>query len=160
MNKLLSDIKLFSTKIPKFFTTWSVFIFILTNIFRKNLPYFILLCSQNLIFTTSIFGYYLLNKFGHNLIKRFTSLKLIYIDIFNYIFHVFPMIYILLIKKEILIPRDYNDIIYSILFTLCLMYSYLKLYNPNKIYWFTGYKKKRLIPIVLIIYIFCFFIKK
>ena len=73
MNKLLSDIKLFSTKIPKFFTTWSVFIFILTNIFRKHLPYFILLCSQNFIFSTSIFGYYLLNKYGHNLLKQYTS---------------------------------------------------------------------------------------
>ena len=35
MNKLLLDIKVFSSKIPQFFTTWSVFIFILSNIFVK-----------------------------------------------------------------------------------------------------------------------------
>ncbi len=160
MNKLLQDLKLFSTKIPQFFTTWSLFIFILTTLFSKYMPYFILLCSQNLIFTTSIFGYYILNKYGHNLLKLFTSLKLIYVDIFNYIFHVLPLLYIFVIKKEILVPRNYNDILYSILFSICIIYLYLKNINPTKIYWFTGYKKKLLISITMTLYILCFFIKK
>ena len=159
MNKLLSDIKVFSSKIPQFFTTWSVFIFILSNIFIKYMPYFLLLCSQNLIISTSFFGFYLLNKFGSNLLKSYKSFSLYHVDIFNYTFHIFPLIYIFLIKKNFLIVRNFYDIFYSIIFSCFISFIYLKLNNPSRIYSFTGYKNFKLISIILIIYIMCFFIK-
>lgn len=159
MNKLLLDIKIFSSKIPQFFTTWSVFIFILSNIFVKYMPYSLLLCSQNLIISTSFFGFYLLNKFGSNLLKPYKSFSLYHVDIFNYTFHILPLIYIFIIKKKFLIVRNLYDIFYSIIFSCFISLIYLKLNNPSKIYSFTGYKKIQLISIVLTIYILCFFIK-
>ena len=159
MNKnLLSDIKLFLKKIPKFFTTWIVIIFIITNIFEKHIPYYILLSSQNFILTTSTFGFYILHKYGHNLLKKFNSIKLFHIEIFNFLFHVFPLLYIFEIKNKILITRNNDDLIRSFIFSCVIIFLYLFLYNPTNVYWFTRYNKKKLITISIVIYISLFFI--
>ena len=158
MSKFYLDLKLLLTKIPEFFTNWCIVLFILTIIFKSYITYSVLLCSQNLILTTSIVGYYLLNNYGHNILKEYPSFDAIYINISNYIFHLLPLFYILLIEKQLLIFRNSNDIIWSVIFSICFFYVYLKLYNPEKTYWFTGYKRNSLILIALIFYILCFII--
>ena len=159
MSKLL-DFKKFLSTMPFFFTNWCITLFILTNIFSKQLPFPILLCSQNLILTTSILGYYLIKIYGYKIINKYKSFKPIHIDIFNYVKHIFPLIFIFFIRKEILIYRNSNDIMYSVLFSYLFIQTYLKLCNPEEIYWFTGYKKNSLILLALVIYVLCFIVPK
>lgn len=159
MNILLSDILLLIKTIPTFFTTWSIIIFILVIIFKNYLPNFIVLSSKNIILTTSIFGYYLMYTYGHNFLKQYQSFKLIHIKIFNYIIHVLPLFIILIIKEYFFKPIILYDILYSILFTFLIILVYLKLYDIENVYSFTGYKKEKLILIATIIYILCFLIK-
>ena len=134
-------------KLKKFFTTWCLLLWLIITGINKNykLPNFVLVLSQNLIITTSYFGFYFLFKYGNNISKKYKQVKNYQIQLINIITHILPLLYIKYILKKIYIVKDTKEFLLILSISGLLIKKYLSMYNPKKIYWFTKYSNKKLI---------------
>jgi len=157
----MNAINIFLPKLKQFFTTWCLVLWMTITIINKNykLPNFLLVFAQNLILTTSYFGYYILTSYGHNILKKYKDVKNYQIQIVNIITHILPLIYIKYVLKKIYVVNDTKEFLLILSISGLLIKKYLSMYNPEKIYWFTKFSKKKLISSAVIFYIMLFFVQ-
>ena len=153
--------KVFCTS-NKFFTTWSWILWsiccILKYKFNVNVPNFLMVASQNFILACCIVGYYIMYVYGHNIKKKFKSIKMYLIDIVNILTHVVPFIFLIIFNKFESI-NNLNQLIYSIIFSILFCTVYLITNNPKQVYWFTKWNLKKILKIGTIVYSSLYFIK-
>lgn len=157
----MNAINIFLPKLKQFFTTWCLILWILITIINKHykLPNFLLVFAQNLILTTSYFGYYLLSRYGHNITKKYKHVKNYQIQLVNIITHILPLLYIKYVLKKIYVVNDTKEFLLILSISGLLIKKYLSMYNPKKIYWFTKFSNKKLISSSVIFYIMLFFVQ-
>lgn len=158
----ISDLKKILLKAPSFFTTWSTILWLISIYFKYtlniNVPNFMMVTAQNLIITCCIVGYYIIYEYGHKLLDKYKSLNLYHIHIMNNISHILPFIIILYFYNFEFI-KTYDELMQSGILFILLIKLYLSIYDPTKVYWFTGWKLNKMLIIGSIIYIFLYFIK-
>ena len=105
------------------------------------------------------FGYYILSRYGHNITKKYKHVKNYQIQIVNIITHILPLLYIKYVLKKIYVVNDTKEFLLILSISGLLIKKYLSMYNPEKIYWFTKFSKKKLISSAVIFYIMLFFVQ-
>lgn len=120
----------------QFFTFWTLLLWILTILFKKNLSNMIKTLSQNMMITIGLIGFIFV-LIGHNrLLKKYTFLNTFSLLCINIFTHIVPIIYILYIQNKVLYFSSQKEFILSLFIVIIFSLIYLYFYNPKNVYFF------------------------